>query len=182
MQGKIEKELAQFHVNLESNKPPSEQHTARYVIATTSSCGVGVNLAEAISVSFLEPDYHLDAFFQGCGRHCRQGNQNFEHGVESFLLTVKGNTFEERIHTRNKLREQIQNSTTRKVKDVRATMVAPQNAIIPSPGETFPNASRGVRLGQQGIKLCTFVYKFVSNLHHFHASLLNASSSYAPIL
>lgn len=73
MQGKIEKELAPFHIKLESNKPSSKQHTARYITATTSSSGTGVNLGEAISVRFLEPDYHLDAFYRAAGATAGRG-------------------------------------------------------------------------------------------------------------
>jgi hypothetical protein len=47
--------------------------------------------------------------------------------------------------------------------------------FIPSAGETFPNASKGGAPGHQGIKLCTFAYKFVSSLHYFNASVPNAS-------
>jgi hypothetical protein len=37
---------------------------------------------------------------------------------------------------------------------------------IPSSGETFPSASRGVSHRQHSIKLYTFIYKFISNLYY----------------
>lgn len=117
---RIHKELDRFHGDLDSEVPIEEQSTARYIISTTSSIGVGLTLAEAISVGFLEPDYHADNIKQGFARHCRQGNKNIEHGVESWMFVIEGNTVEERIQEVNKLREQILESATRKVANIRA--------------------------------------------------------------
>ena len=39
---------------------------------------------------------------------------------------------------------------------------------IPSSAETCPALSRGVSLGSHSIKLYTFAYKFISNLHHYY--------------
>lgn len=121
MQGKVNKELDRFHVNLNIDKPPSEQRTSRYIFATTCSCNKGVTLAEAISVGILEPDYHYDEIVQACGRHCRQGNKNVEHGVESWLFYAKGNTVEDNILRKNKRQEQIQSAAKRKVNEIKAS-------------------------------------------------------------
>jgi hypothetical protein len=48
---------------------------------------------------------------------------------------------------------------------------------IPWAGKTCPALSRGVSHGPRSIKLCTFAYKFISNLHHLHA---NAPTRYPP--
>lgn len=116
-QRKINDALARFHVNVDSKIPAKEQKTARYIVATSSSFAVGLTLAEAVSVGFLEPDYHADTVAQGIHRHCRQGNKNLDHGVESWMFMVKDNKVEGRIFDVNNLRKQIINAAERKVDD-----------------------------------------------------------------
>ncbi|KAJ8058464.1 hypothetical protein OCU04_012652 [Sclerotinia nivalis] len=54
---------------------------------------------------------------QGIHRHCRQGNKNLDHGVESWMFMVKDNKVEGRIFDVNNLRKQIINAAERKVDD-----------------------------------------------------------------
>ncbi|ESZ92640.1 hypothetical protein SBOR_6974 [Sclerotinia borealis F-4128] len=117
-QTKINAALARFHIDINCKTPAEEQKTARYIVATSSSFAVGLTLAEAISVGFLEPDYHADTVAQGISRHCRQGNKNLEHGVESWMFMVKDNRVETRIFEVNNLRKQIINAAERKTDDV----------------------------------------------------------------
>ena len=53
---------------------------------------------------------------------------------------------------------------------LRSSVPLVPSKVIPSTGETFPNASRGVRPGHGGIKLCTVAYKFISNVHRLNGS------------
>ncbi|KAE8440337.1 hypothetical protein EG329_008565 [Mollisiaceae sp. DMI_Dod_QoI] len=114
---KIDAELARFHVNPDNEAPAKDQKTARYIISTSSSFAVGLTLAEAISVGFLEPDYHADTVAQGFYRHCRQGNKNLENGVESFMFFAKDNAVEGRIRNLNEMRTLILKAATRKTKE-----------------------------------------------------------------
>ncbi|KAF7856816.1 hypothetical protein EAF04_009579 [Stromatinia cepivora] len=114
-QTKINAALARFHIDVDCKIPAEEQKTARYIVSTSSSFAVGLTLAEAISVGFLEPDYHADTIAQGIHRHCRQGNKNLDHGVESWMFMVKDNKVEGRIFDVNNLRKQIINAAERKV-------------------------------------------------------------------
>ncbi len=65
----IDRELAKFRINPEVAS--ENQKTARYVIATTSSFAIGVTLAEAVSVSILEPDFHPQTTIRVFHRYCR---------------------------------------------------------------------------------------------------------------
>jgi hypothetical protein len=58
--------LDQFYVNLDSDKIiPESQHTARFIVATSSVITTGLTLAEGISVCFLELDYNTYTIEQG---------------------------------------------------------------------------------------------------------------------
>jgi hypothetical protein len=87
--------LSKFHVDLGSKVPVGEQDTAKFVIATSSAISLGLTLAEAISVSFLEPDYDPGKLAQGFARHCRQGNKNKE--VYCYIFMVKKSKIERKI-------------------------------------------------------------------------------------
>ena len=93
--------------------PFEKQHTARFLIATSSSFAVGLTLAEAISVGSLEPDFHADTIAQAFHRHCRQGNKN--KIVYSWMFSAKNNKTETRIQEVSKLRKLIENAASRKV-------------------------------------------------------------------
>ncbi|KAK6591796.1 hypothetical protein H4I95_12038 [Botrytis cinerea] len=114
-QAKINAALARFYIDVDSKVPAEDQRTARYIVSTSSSFAVGLTLASAISVAFLEPDYHADTVAQGFHRHCRQGNKNLDHGVESWMFMVKDNKVEARIFDVNNLRKQIISAAERKV-------------------------------------------------------------------
>jgi len=114
-QKKIDEMLTRFHGNMESSIPIKEQKTARYIIATSAAFSVGLTLAEAMAIIFLEPDFRASTMTQGFSRHWRQGNKNKE--VQSILLLAKDNKVEERIMMRNNLRAGIQKAATRKVNE-----------------------------------------------------------------
>jgi hypothetical protein len=105
-------QLDRFHVDLGSSTPVDQQKTARFVIATSSAISIGLTLAEAISVSFLEPDYNAGKVAQGFARHCRQGNKNKKVYCDIFL--AKGNKVEENILEISKLRKTIDAVQNRK--------------------------------------------------------------------
>ncbi len=106
--------LDRFHVNLDSdNMTPESQHTARFIVATSSAIATGLTLAEGISVCFLEPDYHAHTMEQGWCRHCRQGNKN--KLVYSWLCLNVGNKTEKRIIDTNGLKEKIKQVAERKL-------------------------------------------------------------------
>ena len=108
----ISKALSRFKVNYDSEIPVK---TARYIIATSSAFATGLTLNEAISVTFLEPDFNAVTILQGFARHWRQGNKNKK--VYSYLLIAVGNHTEDRIQNKNKLRGAIQEATKRKVNE-----------------------------------------------------------------
>jgi hypothetical protein len=106
--------LDRFHVNLDSDKiKPENQHTARFIVATSSAIATGLTLAEGISVCFLEPDYNAHTMEQGWCRHCRQGNKN--KLVHSWLCLNEGNKTEKRILDTNGLKEKIKQVAARKL-------------------------------------------------------------------
>lgn len=82
------------------------------MLATSSAISIGLTLAEAISVSFLEPDYDPGKLAQGFARHCRQGNQNPE--VYCYIFLAKGNRIEDKILEISQLRKQIDSVQNRK--------------------------------------------------------------------
>jgi hypothetical protein len=104
--------LSKFHVDLGSKVPVGEQDTAKFVIATSSAISLGLTLAEAISVSFLEPDYDPGKLAQGFARHCRQGNKNKE--VYCYIFMVKKSKIERKILEISNLRKQIDSVQSRK--------------------------------------------------------------------
>lgn len=104
--------LQKFHVDLNSETPAEEQHTARIIVATSSAIATGLTLAEAVSVCFIEPDYHAHTMDQGYCRHCRQGNKNAV--VHSWLLMCAGNQTEQRIQESNDMKRRIQQVQGRK--------------------------------------------------------------------
>ncbi|KAK6591460.1 hypothetical protein H4I95_12190 [Botrytis cinerea] len=111
--------------------PAEDQRTARYIVSTSSSFAVGLTLASAISVAFLEPDYHADTVAQGFHRHCRQGNKNLDHGVESWMFMVKDNKVEARIFDVNNLRKQIISAAERKVDVAKKFSRKTSNPLLP---------------------------------------------------
>lgn len=108
--------LDRFHIDV--NASLKGQHTARYIIATSAAITTGVTLAEAMTVSFIEPDFHAHTMAQGWARHCRQGNKN--KIVWSNLFLAQGNEVEMRIIGNSKLRAKIQEVQTRKVDGAKA--------------------------------------------------------------
>lgn len=108
--------LARFHVDIDSKIPVEEQKTARYVLSTTSAISIGLTLAEAIEVTFLEPDYNAGKIAQGFARHCRQGNPNTV--VWCNIIQVEQNFVEDKIMAMSDLRRQIEVVQQRKVETV----------------------------------------------------------------
>lgn len=111
----ITKGLERFQGNVDSPTYATD-HTARYIIATTSSFALGLTLAEAKYVALLEPDFQLSTVTQVFARHCRQGNK--EKVVFAYLFRAKDSIVEERIQNVNNLRQLIDQATERKVADI----------------------------------------------------------------
>jgi hypothetical protein len=110
------KELDRFHGSLNSRIPMDQQKTARFIISTSSAIATGLTLAEAITVTFWEVDFNSHTMKQGFCRHVRQGNKNQE--CYCYLLVAEGNATEEKILAQNQLKERIQATTQRTMKEV----------------------------------------------------------------
>lgn len=96
------KETEELLEKFTGSSDSAQDHNARFIVTTSQCFSVGLTLTQAISVTFLEPDYRPDVMAQGYARHYRQGS--IWEKVFIGLLEASGNIVEERIMNQNKLK------------------------------------------------------------------------------
>jgi hypothetical protein len=136
----FDKQIARFHVDLASNTPVEDQHTARFMVATSSCIHVGHTLAEALVLGLLEPDFRRAYMLQLFCRHHRQGNKN--HLVYTFLFLATVSPVEEKIQEVNQWRATIDQSAQRKAREVLGT-TAEKGIIISDEGSLAGGSTSG---------------------------------------
>ncbi|KAF7858001.1 hypothetical protein EAF04_009357 [Stromatinia cepivora] len=104
-------ELWHGHVDIDNLRLKPKQ--PRYMVATSTSFGIGLTLSEAVLIALLEPDYSVANELQTFSRHDRIGNRNKE--TYSHLCFIEDNARENLIRRRNHARKGISKTLERKV-------------------------------------------------------------------
>ena len=86
--------------------------TPRWIVATTSSFGIGITLTEGLWICLVEPDTRTHVTKQAIYRIYRQGNKN--KVVFAITLYVENVELEEKILKGNINRETLGQATRRK--------------------------------------------------------------------